>query len=79
MKTTLPLKISNIVEAKEFLKSLADNDEIFHPEDDAHSIIWDLPENQKPTSNECDQLNKLMEEIYALNFDPCEYILNHAN
>lgn len=74
MKTVLPENITTIAQAEEFLKALYINGESFHPEDDAHDVLWAV----EPTSAECDQLNKLMEDIYALpgNFDPCEYILH---
>lgn len=86
MKTTLPAAITTRAEAEQFLQSLIDNNETYHPEDNAHDIIWDMPEDQKPTPAEADQLNKLMEDIYNLDgnngnhaspkFDPCEYLNN---
>lgn len=80
MKTTLPEKISTIEEARAFLKELHKNVEHYHPEDDAHDIVNYLDY----TVEECDQLNKLMQDIYALPgndspqnmaFDPCVYLL----
>lgn len=41
MKTTLPTAINTIEEAKTFLTELNTNGEAYHPEDDAHDIIWD--------------------------------------
>lgn len=85
MKTALPDKISTIEEAKSFLTELYNNNEQFHPEDDAHDIVW---QSASPTPEQCDQLNKMMEDIYALPenmygrkyvdvvFDPCEFLLN---
>jgi pimeloyl-CoA synthetase len=74
MKTALPIKISTIQEAKEFLSDLELHGESFHPEDDAHDIIWHCSE---PTDIEKEQLNILMEQIRAIkDFDPCEYILD---
>jgi len=79
MKTNLKRKISTIDEAKLFLNELIINNEIYHPEDDAHDIIWNLPENQKPTNQECNQLNYLMDEIFELDdFDPCGFIIDNG-
>ena len=73
MKTYLPTEIKNVKAAKEFLVELNNNNESFHPEDDAHQIIW---HNEKPTEQECSKLNSLMEDIYLIsNFDPCSFIL----
>ncbi len=86
MKTTLPPKISSIKEAEVFLTELIKNNEIFHPEDDASDINWNLPKEQQPTIGECIKLNELMAEVYDLNpkgqpmiFDPCEFILSLTN
>ena len=87
MKTNLPQSIGTIEEAKKFLKELCDNNEQYHPEDDAHDIEWDTIEcvGDYPTKEERDQLNKLMNEIYVLKgnedpqnmiFDPCEFIMD---
>lgn len=81
MKTFLPTAITTVQEAETFLMVLYTNGEAFHPEDDAHGIVWDL--DVFPTSEEADQLNKLMGDIYslpgnempmALTFDPCEFL-----
>lgn len=74
MKTVLPPAIQTIEQAKDFLKALHDNDEAFHPEDDAHDITWRTCE---PTDQEKDVLNRRMSEIYDLPgaFDPCGYLL----
>lgn len=76
MKTILPTQITTIFDAEAFLRSLHLNDESYHPEDDAHNIIWSKGTDE-PTNDECDKLNLLMEEIYALDgFDPCGFILD---
>lgn len=76
MKTLLPATISNIEEAKKFLTDLIENDECYHPEDNAHEINWQS--NDIPQESDCDLLNKLMLDIYKLeDFDPCEFILNY--
>lgn len=81
MKTQLPNSITTIAEAKVFLKELHDNNETYHPEDDATEIYWQTTEVSQA---ETQQLNKLMSEIYILpgnegrhhdlEFDPCEYL-----
>ena len=83
MKTQLPKEITTIEQAKDFLTDLYNNNETYHPEDDAHDILW---ETFNPSYEERDQLNKLMDEIYDLDgnngdhknpkFDPCEFLMN---
>jgi hypothetical protein len=77
MKTVLPERINSIEEAKDFLTALYNNRESFHPEDDAHDILWD--NDATPTPAECDNLNDLMSDIYGVakgtDFDPCGFIL----
>lgn len=63
MKTKLPDKITTWNEAKSFLKSLHDNGESYHPEDDAFDIDW---ATASPTEQESERLNELMNEIYSL-------------
>lgn len=86
MKTTLPEAITTQEQAEEFLTALWENNEVFHPEDNAHQVVWDtIPEGDRPTPSECDQLNKLMNDIYDLDgnngdhanpiFCPCEFLL----
>jgi hypothetical protein len=85
MFTTLPQSINTIEEAKKFLTELHENGESFHPEDDANDIVWYLNQAQIPSKDECDQLNKLMNDIYSLPgnddvrnmaFDPCQFLLD---
>ncbi len=79
MKTVLPAAITTVSEAEKFLRELHSNEEIFHPEDDAHQINWNRTDNL-PTEAECDQLNELMGQCYELGeFDPCEFILTNLN
>lgn len=75
MKTKLPTEIKSIDEAKKFLSDLYVNGEVYHPEDDAHDIVWNfLPESDVPTGEECDRLNKLMGQVYGIGLDPCEFV-----
>lgn len=78
MKTTIPSAITTQAEAEIFLTNLCINGENFHPEDDAHDIEFlNLDEEERPTVEQCDQLNKLMDDIYNLpgDFCPCAFIL----
>lgn len=83
MKTKLPKSIKTIQQAKNFLKSLCDNNEHYHCEDDAHEIVGIDADN-----DERDQLNKLMQDIYELEgnsdhrhmaFDPCGFIIYYTD
>lgn len=86
MKTKLPEAITTIEEAKAFLRELHSNGELWHPEDSAHDMMpWHgMPEDEpRPTTEQCNQLDKLMQDIYDLPgnkdkypdllFDPCGY------
>jgi len=76
MKTAIPTNIDTIQKAKIFLSDLIKNDEEYHPEDNAHDIIWS---DINPTAKEMDQLNNAMDQIYELkNFDPCLYIIENT-
>ena len=81
MKTNLNRVIATVDDAKEFLRELCDNNEVYHPEDDAHDIIWYACD--EPTDAEKDQLNSLMQSIYGLDdsntFDPCGFIIDYDN
>jgi hypothetical protein len=73
MKTILPSAISTKTEAETFLTDLHNNNESFHPEDDATDI-------EIFSENEGNKLNELMNQIYLIDdFDPCEFLLNLIN
>lgn len=74
MKTKLPARINNQSQAESFLMNLIHNNEIYHPEDDAHDIIWHT--TIEPSPKEKDHLNSLMDQVYqnCPDFDPCEFI-----
>ena len=85
-KTNLKRTIKTDRDAIRFILDLFFNGEDYHPEDDAHDVIW---YTFKPTKTERDQLNNLMNQIYQnTNVDPCnvlcflfknkEYIYNLA-
>lgn len=83
MITNLPFRIDTVEEAKEFLTELHNNNETFHPEDDAHDINWTTTE---VSMEEKDRLNELMQNIYNLpcnkgkypdiEFDPCDFLMD---
>lgn len=77
MKTNINTSIRTQKQAKKFLKELYLNNESFHPEDDAHDIIFS---HIKVSQEDRDTLNKRMEDIYDIGgFDPCEYLLDLIN
>lgn len=78
MKTQLPESINTIEEAIKFYAELSENQELYHPEDDAHDILW---QTAKVSPKECDQLNKLRDDVYNLDgvpevWDPCDFLLS---
>ena len=83
MRTSLPSEITSGEEATSFLTELYNNNEDFHPEDDAFDIIWQTTE---VSDDEKTQLNKLMNDIYSLpeawspqnpeGFDPCAVLMD---
>ena len=82
MKTKLPKAINSVDEAKAFLTDLHNNNEAYHPEENAHEILWD---GVHASEAECDKLNKLMDDIYSLpeldnypnvEWDPCGFLLD---
>jgi hypothetical protein len=68
MKTNLNRSITNVAEASAYIKELHDNNESYHPEDDAREVVW---QTCTPTADECELLNKLMDDVY-LYIDPCD-------
>ena len=75
MKTNLSTPITNSSEAATFILSLILNGEMFHPEDDAHDIIWG--DCKEPTDEEKDILNMRMEQIYSnTDMDPCGFCID---
>jgi len=73
MKTNINVVIESIDGARALLNELKINGEEFHPADNAHDVVF---HRCNPTWEERDQLNKLMEQMYAINgFDPCEFLV----
>lgn len=76
MKTTLPTEIKTIEQAKDLLRQLHLNNESYHPDDSAETIIRGGDDERVFTDQEAEQLNKLMNEIFTIdNFDVYEYQL----
>lgn len=74
MKTNLNIKIDTDKKAVVFMIELYNNNEYFHPEDDAHDIVWQSCD--KPSYCECEKLNEHMSDIYSnTDIDPCAILL----
>lgn len=73
MKTKIPEKIESMEAVNAYLTELHNNDEAYHPEDDAREI------DNLFTREEGEQLNTAMEQVYAVcnanGADPCEILL----
>jgi len=76
MKTNLERTIKTDQEAIDFLTELYRNGECFHPEDDAHDVVWHGLKSP-PTGYECELLNLLMGQIESnTNIDACEILID---
>lgn len=72
MRTPLPTAINTADEARAFLSALHTNRELFHPDDNANTIVWMFAPT--PTPEECDLLNTLMFHCATVpGFDVYEY------
>lgn len=80
LKTILPASIQTASDAAIFLTDLYNNNESYHPEDDANDLV-----GLNITQNETEKLNSLMDDIYKLPgnednmnmaFDPCGFLLS---
>lgn len=71
MKTNLDRTILSPEDAKAYLRELYDNEEFYHPEDDAGSCLGvDI------SPGEVVKLNELMEQVYQFIEDPCEVFMD---
>ena len=85
MKTNLDRKIQDTDQAIAFLTELYRNGESYHPEDDAHDIVWNsksiwggsygIPKKDVPTFEDENKLNHLMEQCF-IHCDPCEILID---
>lgn len=76
MKTNIFSIIATKEQAIAYLHSLVENEEAYHPEDDAQDIEFN---SINPTWEERNLLNLRMEEVYSFDIDPCEIVLNKLN
>lgn len=80
MKTNTNITITTSEEAKVFLSELYTNDEDYHPEDGAETIINFKTGENVFSEEEAEKLNKLMNSVYEVaDFDPCEFLLDLQN
>jgi len=80
MKNYFKLPITSVDSAKKFYLQLANDDLLFHPEDDPRDVcdagaIHSDSFVPTFTEEEAEQLEKRVEETYEYLNDPCEYIL----
>lgn len=75
MTTNLDRTISNTEDAQAFLQDLMNNGEIWHPDDNAHDVIWMIKE--PPTHTEMDKLNELMHDVHKYINDPPQYVIDY--
>jgi len=75
MRTPLPSSITSVPEAQAFLKALYDNNESFHPDENALEIIHSETDQPLFTVEEAIAINALLDQISELkDFNPCEYL-----
>ena len=76
MKTNLNRTIENEEEAKAFLQDLIDNNEAYHPDEDAQDIIF---QEAEVTQKEAHRLNVLMGQVFEVEgFDPYGYLIDNG-
>ena len=81
MKTELNKELTSHEDAVNWLTSLYNNSEAYHPDDDAREIAWvgsDGQSQYEPTWKEARLLNERMAECF-LYCDPHEVLLNLIN
>lgn len=72
LRTNVNRVIKTKEDAEAYLTELFNNGESYHPEDNAHDIIWNTA---SPTSWEKKKLNRLMKQVNTIpNFDPCDFL-----
>lgn len=73
MKTRIPEALTSMDDVRAYLKELHDNNEAYHPEDDAREI------DNLFTREEGERLNETMNRVYEIcnahGEDPCEILL----
>lgn len=76
MQTNLDRQITSKEDAKVYLCELATNNEAYHPDDSADTIIWER--GLAPDANECIKMDTLMDACRDF-LDPCEELLALAH
>lgn len=76
MKTILPERIETREQAVEFLTQLYQNDEAYHPDDDARDQIDVQSREPLCSHDEGKRLNKLMCDIRRISVDPCDILMD---
>ncbi len=66
------MNIENFEDLETFFYHLNKDELLYHPEDDPYSVM--NKEGRVFTNEECEYLNKRIEEVYTICSDPCEYI-----
>lgn len=75
MKTKLPYDILSKDMAEKFLRELADNNEMYHPDGDAHQVVW--TGCLAPDYDERTHLNHLMKQVFDYLPDPCQFVIEY--
>lgn len=73
MKTNIFSIIASKEQAIAYLHSLVENEEAYHPEDDAQDVEFN---SINPTWEERNLLNLRMEEVYYFIADPCKIVMD---
>lgn len=79
MNTILPESITSVSEAKKYLSDLHHNGEAYHPDDDAHDVLF---QTCNPSSVQRDKMNYLMSQVFTFDsLDPYAFLidLNNSN
>ena len=73
------MNVENSEDARTFLTLLYADDLGYHPEDDAHDIIWTQngETNYFFTHAQADAVNKTMNKVWLHLDDPCDFVLNN--
>lgn len=78
MKPYFKTPIKTLEDSNEFFNALHKDGLLFHPEEGPASIIG-VGGKFLFTSEEAAELDKRLDEVYMVDGDPCDYILNLIN
>ena len=65
-------KIEDFYDLETFFNNLYKDELLYHPEDDPYTVM--NKDGRTFTNEECEYLNKRINEVYEIYDDPCEYI-----